>query len=95
MRGKYLGYMTGYLTIRLGSDKKGDSFESFHISGGHVAGAFVIPLPLGIKGVKLHTPPCVGHFCCAMVRCLIPNTNLHDSLTLKRTKAYWDIKSQV
>jgi hypothetical protein len=32
-----------------------------------MAGSFVIPLPFGVKRIKLNPSPCVCHFCCCLI----------------------------
>ena len=49
------------LTVRLGSDKQGHPLEPLDVRGRDVAGAFVVPLPLGIERVQLDAAARVGH----------------------------------
>ena len=53
--------MRMYLTVGFGSHQQRNALEPFDIVGGHMTGAFVIPLPIGIKGIKLHPPSSICH----------------------------------
>ena len=47
--------------VSLGPDHQGDPTQSLHVGAAHVAGALVVPLPLGVQLVELHSPPGVRH----------------------------------
>ena len=47
--------------VSLGPDDQGDPLQSLHVGAADMAGALVVPLPLGVQLVELHSPPGVRH----------------------------------
>lgn len=56
-----LAHRYNNLTVGLRTNQQRHPFELLYVSGGNVPGASVVPLPVFVQGIDLHSPPSVRH----------------------------------